>query len=142
MTFSSSDLSKNNDVITLEGWKTSGPFFLHWGQSKRKIPSTKVVWRLLGNQNRAQNGLEGYYIRVILPKNELMCTLLDLLAVNRMQYILDSDLNNTAFLSCFSVLKDTVSDIASSIANSGVAQTIKKGVKEAVLTLGTCLGCK
>ena len=26
MTFSSSDLTNNNDVIALEGWKTSGPF--------------------------------------------------------------------------------------------------------------------
>ena len=26
MTFSSSDLNNNNDVIALEGWKTSGPF--------------------------------------------------------------------------------------------------------------------
>ena len=26
MTFSSSDLNNNNDVIALEGWKTSSPF--------------------------------------------------------------------------------------------------------------------
>ena len=31
---------------------------------------------MLGDYNKAQIGLEGYYIGVILPKNELRCTLI------------------------------------------------------------------
>ena len=35
--------------------------FLLVRQSTCKNPSAKVVWGLLGDHNRAQNGLEGYY---------------------------------------------------------------------------------
>ena len=40
MTFSSSDLTNNNDVIALEGWKTSGPFNI--------LPLTKLFKEIFG----------------------------------------------------------------------------------------------
>ena len=43
---------------------------------------------MLGDHNRAQNGLEGYYIKVILLENELRCIIIVVLIKTQIKIVI------------------------------------------------------